>query len=1046
MRPLSPSLAILTVLTAGCTTLAGLDKNATDDTDVDTDTVDTVDTDTVDTVHTDTVDTTDTDTVDTTDTDPVVDTSVPWSHTIAVDGDLSDWVPGERFATSAGAGTDAWLTWDASNLYVGLHHGDVASGGALHWLVITVGDGGPGAGVGTILGTQQPALPFPATHVVRWKLDDSYGDLRTWDGTQWVGTDGWLGTQGSAVAESNANAAVELRLPFTALGITDTALVHVNLVYEGEGFETSYAAAPSTSFADGSYDPDYGAFFELTPGSFGAPNTAAVRTSWTPVDTDTDSDAPDTDDSDSDDTDVVDTDTDTDLVDTDTDTDPPPWSHTVTIDGDAGEWTAAERTDTTSGAGTSTWFTWDADNVYVAVQHPDVASGGAQTWLLVTMAPAGVGDRVGSGVGTQEPQVPFPVTHVVRWKADDSYDDLLTWNGTDYDVDDYWLNTQGSAKAESNANQVVELRLPRAVLGLVDTWQVHVNWVYEGAGFESSYGVSPTASFAEGAYDPDYGAWWAFDLDGHASPSAYAPRLPTGDTDTDTGGADSDTDVADTDTDVLDSDTDDTDAPDSDTDETDVLDTDGTDVPDTDVLDTDTDTDSDTDTDVIDTDTDVVDTDTDVVDTDTDVVDTDTDVADTDTDTDTDVPWSYPLTVDGSDADWLAAIAFPTSSGAPTETVVTWDDDTVYVGVRHPDVAAGGGQHWLVVTLGDGVPGGLVGSALGTQLPGLPFVASHLVQWKADDSYDALQTWDGFGWQRTDMWLGTQGSAKAESNANTVVELALPRGVLGLVDHLDLHVAWVFEGAGNESSYGATPDTSFVEGSYDPDYGAWLSFDLTDGAPPADAPVITAPTQPWAHTITVDGSDADWLAGERFATSAGGTTATLLTWDADTLYVGAHNPDVASGGAQHWLVVTLGDGMHGGYVGSAIAGQEPALVSPATHVVRWKADDSYDDLLTWNGTDYDVDDYWLGTQGSAKAESNANAVVELALPFAALGITGDLVTVDVTWVYEGAGFESSYACTPAGMFPDGTFDPDHGSWYAFDRRSPLPPNVTPVQP
>src|SRR5688572_11126498 len=109
-------------------------------------------------------------------------------------------------------------------------------------------------------------------------------------------------------------------------------------------------------------------------------------------------------------------------------------------------------------------------------------------------------------------------------------------------------------------------------------------------------------------------------------------------------------------------------------------------------------------------------TDTPPADTDTDTdVDSDADAdADTDADTDTDVttgPYRHTITVDGNVSDFTGSETFATSGGT---TYLAWDDEALYVGVRHPDVGASA-EHWVVVTIGNGGAGASSGITHGTQ-------------------------------------------------------------------------------------------------------------------------------------------------------------------------------------------------------------------------------------------------------------------------------------------------------------------------------------------
>lgn len=204
-----------------------------------------------------------------TDTDSDGDTDADaWSHTITVDGDVSDFLTEEGFATTGGTTS---ITWNETALYVGIDHTDVAAGSAAHWVQIYVGNGTGGTS-GVQYNTQQPDLSAAMSHVVRWKADDSFNSLMTWSGQDWVDNPGLFGTGGSAWAEGSA---VEFAIPFGMLGVTDAFYVHINWLYEGAGFETTYSPTPAGSHAD-EYDPDYGQTFLFersgtqAPGSYTA--------------------------------------------------------------------------------------------------------------------------------------------------------------------------------------------------------------------------------------------------------------------------------------------------------------------------------------------------------------------------------------------------------------------------------------------------------------------------------------------------------------------------------------------------------------------------------------------------------------------------------------------------------------------------------------------------------------------------------------------------------------------------------------------------------
>jgi hypothetical protein len=236
------------------------------------------------------------------------------------------------------------------------------------------------------------------------------------------------------------------------------------------------------------------------------------------ADADTDADADADTDTDTDADADADTDTDADAdTDTDVDTALPAWTRTAIVDGSAGEYGVDEAFSTSGG---TTYLTWDSDTLYVATTHPDVASGGAEHWLMVYLGDGAAGATEGVLMNTQQPSLDQPASHIVRRKADGSYDDVLGYDGAGWVSTPGWLS--GGPGAVAVSGETVELAIP--LTGIADdTLVVHISWVFEGADFESSYAPAPSASFTDG-YDPDYGAFLVFSLTSSDPPGVQAAQ------------------------------------------------------------------------------------------------------------------------------------------------------------------------------------------------------------------------------------------------------------------------------------------------------------------------------------------------------------------------------------------------------------------------------------------------------------------------------------------------------------------------------------------
>jgi hypothetical protein len=138
----------------------------------------------------------------------------------------------------------------------------------------------------------------------------------------------------------------------------------------------------------------------------------------------------------------------------------------------------------------------------------------------------------------------------------------------------------------------------------------------------------------------------------------------------------------------------------------------------------------------------------------------------------------------------------------------------------------------------------------------------------------------------------------------------------------------------------------------------------------------------YRHSITVDGSLADWTTGagvgEDFATSTVGYTA-YLSWDQSNLYVAMQGPAVASGSWENHLLVYLGTGS-GSTTGIVWGPQTATLGFPAGYAFSWQSSGAGELYvgLTWAHSNAWGD----GASDFARVDD----VVELRIPFSLLGL------------------------------------------------------------
>jgi len=188
--------------------------------------------------------------------------------------------------------------------------------------------------------------------------------------------------------------------------------------------------------------------------------------------------------------------------------------HTITIDG-TNDFVADETVSGTSG---STWyFTWDSTHFYFGVNATDVGGGSDTKWvhLYLDTDPqatplSGNGTSTGVLYNTQQPALPFNADFHFRWKADNSYTNMLDWNSStsSWTDDNTGANNFGITAYQSGA--YVEFSIPRTSLGDPDALYVAGAMINESGGGEYTFFMAPNTN-TEG-YDANYTHYFGFVL------------------------------------------------------------------------------------------------------------------------------------------------------------------------------------------------------------------------------------------------------------------------------------------------------------------------------------------------------------------------------------------------------------------------------------------------------------------------------------------------------------------------------------------------------
>ncbi len=191
------------------------------------------------------------------------------------------------------------------------------------------------------------------------------------------------------------------------------------------------------------------------------------------------------------------------------------YHHTITIDGNNDF--DANETFTTSTTGYSGYAAWDEKDLFLGFKGPDVASGSATKFLVVYVS-GSPGTTTGVTYNTQQPTLPFDAKWHVRWKANNTFTDALTW-GTAWGAAGWTFTGK-----VFQTGDFIELRIPLADVGSPTSVKVHISMLNEQGGVEGSYAAMPATSFADG-YDPNYAKYLSFDLTASVAPKA-SPVLP----------------------------------------------------------------------------------------------------------------------------------------------------------------------------------------------------------------------------------------------------------------------------------------------------------------------------------------------------------------------------------------------------------------------------------------------------------------------------------------------------------------------------------------
>lgn len=182
--------------------------------------------------------------------DTSVEAGTPWRHTISIDG-ANDFSAVSESIPTTSLGYTAYVTWDASNLYIGYDGLDIASGSTTRWVFAFL-DVNPGATGGA---TSSPAYNtesvgfsagFSPDFYLRWRASNDFQSLEQYSAGAW-------NPSSTAPQTFQMGNFVEFRIPLAALGSPTRIGITTLMLNEASLAEAAYAGLYTDNFANGYY-------------------------------------------------------------------------------------------------------------------------------------------------------------------------------------------------------------------------------------------------------------------------------------------------------------------------------------------------------------------------------------------------------------------------------------------------------------------------------------------------------------------------------------------------------------------------------------------------------------------------------------------------------------------------------------------------------------------------------------------------------------------------------------------------------------------------
>lgn len=177
----------------------------------------------------------------------------------------------------------------------------------------------------------------------------------------------------------------------------------------------------------------------------------------------------------------------------------------------------------------------------------------------------------------------------------------------------------------------------------------------------------------------------------------------------------------------------------------------------------------------------------------------------------------HTISIDGSN-DFNSTNEKFNSSSSGYFSYVTWDQNYLYLGYDGNDIGSGQSSNKWIVFYFDTDPqsnptnGTGTTNAIGfnTQNWTLPFSANYMVQIRTDEGYNALNQYNGSGWN-----IVTPNNIDIyDNNSSNFIELRIPLSKLGNPKQINFLSYFISEQSMAEWTYGIVPSNSLTDGYY----------------------------------------------------------------------------------------------------------------------------------------------------------------------------------------------------------------------------------------